>query len=168
MHTELRRRNRVYAVTIPEMGEKPLSNGLVMHSRTETLDIRQRFVATFPRGHEADRSRPDLTSSHDTPVAARLMRRPLRFRAKLMLEPSRAELLGAMADGTLAGTWCLHLGTHGYSMADKISENAPLESMLELADGSVDGYEIAAADLRCEIVVLTACDSGNSLSVAAA
>ena len=40
--------------------------------------------------------------------------------------------------------------------------------MLELADGSVDGYEIAAADLRCEIVVLTACDSGNSLSVAAA
>ena len=81
--------------------------------------------------------------------------------AKLMLEPSRAELLGAMADGTLAGTWCLHLGTHGYSIADKISENAPLESMLELADGSVDGYEIAAAGLRCEIVVLTACDSGQ-------
>jgi CHAT domain-containing protein len=81
--------------------------------------------------------------------------------AKLMLEPSRAELLGALADGTLAGSWCLHLGTHGHSIADKISENAPLESMLELADGSVDGYEIASADLRCEIVVLTACDSGQ-------
>ena len=80
---------------------------------------------------------------------------------KLMLEPSRAELLGAMADGTLAGSWCLHLGTHGHSIADKISENAPLESMLDLADDSVDGYEIAAADLRCEIVVLTACDSGQ-------
>ena len=81
--------------------------------------------------------------------------------AKLMLEPSRAELLGALADGTLAGSWCLHLGTHGHSVADKISENAPLESMLDLADDSVDGYEIAASDLRCELVVLTACDSGQ-------
>jgi CHAT domain-containing protein len=81
--------------------------------------------------------------------------------AKLMLEPGRAELLGALADGTLAGSWCLHLGTHGHSVADGISENAPLESMLDLADDSVDGYEIAASDLRCEIVVLTACDSGQ-------
>ena len=81
--------------------------------------------------------------------------------AKLMLEPTRAELLGALADGTLAGSWCLHLGTHGHSVADKISENAPLESMLDLADDSVDGYEIAASDLRCETVVLTACDSGQ-------
>lgn len=81
--------------------------------------------------------------------------------AKLILEPTRAELLGALADGTLAGSWCLHLGTHGHSVADKISENAPLESMLDLADDSVDGYEIAASDLRCETVVLTACDSGQ-------
>jgi hypothetical protein len=44
MHTELRRRDRVNAAAIPEMGEKPLSNGLVVHSRTETLEIRQRSV----------------------------------------------------------------------------------------------------------------------------
>lgn len=33
--------------------------------------------------------------------------------------------------------------------------------MLDLADNSVDGYEIAAADLECEIVVLTACYAGQ-------
>src|ERR1017187_5502926 len=43
VRTELGRRDRDNAEAIPEMGEKPLSNGLVMHSRTETLEIRQRF-----------------------------------------------------------------------------------------------------------------------------
>jgi CHAT domain-containing protein len=33
--------------------------------------------------------------------------------------------------------------------------------MLELADGSVDGYEIAAAVLGCSVVVLTACYAGQ-------
>src|ERR1019366_349285 len=36
-----------------------------------------------------------------------------------------------------------------------------LESVLELADNSVDGYEIAAANLECEVVVLTACYAGQ-------
>ena len=48
VHTELGRRDRVYAVTIPEMGEKPLSHGLVMHSRAETLEIRQSFGVALP------------------------------------------------------------------------------------------------------------------------
>ena len=48
VHTELRRRDRVNAVAIPEMGEKPLSHGLVVHSRTETLEIRQRFGVALP------------------------------------------------------------------------------------------------------------------------
>jgi CHAT domain-containing protein len=44
---------------------------------------------------------------------------------------------------------------------DEISRDAPLESVLELADNSVDGYEIAAANLGCEVVVLTACYAGQ-------
>src|SRR5271169_2048965 len=43
VHTELRRRDRVDAVAIPEMSQKPLRNWLVVHPRTEALDIRQRF-----------------------------------------------------------------------------------------------------------------------------
>jgi hypothetical protein len=30
------------------MGEKPLSNGLVVHPRAETLEIRQRFGVALP------------------------------------------------------------------------------------------------------------------------
>ncbi len=41
VHTELGRRDRVYTVAIPEMGQKPLSIGLVVHSRPEALEIRQ-------------------------------------------------------------------------------------------------------------------------------
>ena len=81
--------------------------------------------------------------------------------ATLMTEPTRGQVLAAMRDGTLAGTWCLHVDTHGHSLMDELSRNAPLESVLELADNSVDGYEIAAADLECEVVVLTACYAGQ-------
>jgi CHAT domain-containing protein len=79
----------------------------------------------------------------------------------LMAEPTRGEVLDAMRDGRLSGAWCLHLATHGHSLMDEISRDAPLESVLELADNSVDGYEIAAADLACEVVVLTACYAGQ-------
>jgi hypothetical protein len=48
VHTKLRRRDRVNAVAIPEMGEKPPGSGLVVHSRTETLDIRQCFGVALP------------------------------------------------------------------------------------------------------------------------
>jgi CHAT domain-containing protein len=79
----------------------------------------------------------------------------------LTAEPTRADVLGALRDGTLAGAWCLLLATHGHSLMDEVSRDAPLESVLELADDSVDGYEIAAADLECEVVMLTACCTGQ-------
>jgi CHAT domain-containing protein len=81
--------------------------------------------------------------------------------ADLMAEPTRGDALAAMRNGRLNGAWCLHLATHGYSLMDGISRHAPLESVLELAEQSVDGYEIAAANLGCEIVVLTACYAGQ-------
>jgi CHAT domain-containing protein len=80
---------------------------------------------------------------------------------KVMFEPTRAELIGALMDDTLTGAWCLHLATRVHSIADDISKGGPLESTLELADGSVDGYEIAAASLGSEVVVLTSCDAGQ-------
>ena len=79
----------------------------------------------------------------------------------LMAGPTRADVLASIHNGRLSRAWCLHLATHGYSLMDDISRDAPLESVLELADNSVDGYEIAAADLGCEVVVLPACYSGQ-------
>ena len=81
--------------------------------------------------------------------------------AALTAEPTRAEVLAAIRDGSLAAARCLLLATHGHSLMDEVSKDAPLESVLELADDSVDGYEIAAGDLGCEIVVLTACYAGQ-------
>jgi CHAT domain-containing protein len=81
--------------------------------------------------------------------------------AELIAEPARGEVLAAMRHGRFARAWCLHLDTHGHSLMNEISRNAPLESVLELADNSVDGYEIAAANLGCEVVVLTACYAGQ-------
>ena len=49
VHTELRRRDRVDTVAITEMGEKSLSIGLVVHSRTETLEIGQCLGVALPR-----------------------------------------------------------------------------------------------------------------------
>jgi hypothetical protein len=43
MHAELRRRDRVDAVAIPQVGEEPVGRGLVVHPRAEALEIRQRF-----------------------------------------------------------------------------------------------------------------------------
>jgi len=79
----------------------------------------------------------------------------------VLAEPTRSGVLAAIRGGMLSGAWCLHLATHGHSLMDEISRDAPLESVLELADNSVDGYEIAAADLACEVVVLTACYAGQ-------
>lgn len=79
----------------------------------------------------------------------------------LMPEPTRGEVLAAMHDGALARSWCVHLDMHGHSLMDEVSRDAPLESVLELADDSVDGYEIAAAQLECEVIVLTACFAGQ-------
>ena len=48
VHAELGRRDGVDAVAIPEMGEKPRRNGLVVHSRAEALQIHQRLGVALP------------------------------------------------------------------------------------------------------------------------
>ena len=81
--------------------------------------------------------------------------------ATMLTEPTREQFAAGVADGTLTGAWCLHVATHGHSVADGDSRDAPMESTLELSDGPVDGFEIATAGLRSEVVVLAACDAGQ-------
>jgi len=60
-------------------------------------------------------------------------------------------------DGSLSKFTCLHLATHG---ADVLGDN-PMEAHLWLRDGRLDGLEIANWRLNAELVVLSACHSGQ-------
>ena len=134
-----------------------LTSLLVPRTRPAKKSIVAIAVSSFP-GRPALHPLP-LVQKEVTEVAAIYDEAGVAI--KVMREPRRADVLGALSARTLDEAWCLHLATHGHPIADEISKDAPLETMLELADGSVDGYEIAAADLGCEVVVLTACDSGQ-------
>ena len=56
---------------------------------------------------------------------------------------------------------CLHLATHGSSVLAGDAQNDPFESCLYLRDGALSSFEIAALQLRAELVVLAACHSGQ-------
>ncbi len=114
-------------------------------------------VSEFPGRPDLGELREVRTEASDVTAAYSAAGIP----ATLMAEPRRAEVLGALRDGTLTGAWCLVMATHGHSLTDEVAKDAPLESVLELADDSVDGYEIAASNLGCEVVVLTACYAGQ-------
>jgi CHAT domain-containing protein len=59
--------------------------------------------------------------------------------------------------GELRRFSCLHLATHGTN----VPGDAPLESYLYARDSLVDGLEIAGWQLNAELVVLSACCSGQ-------
>jgi CHAT domain-containing protein len=67
------------------------------------------------------------------------------------------ELRQREGDGSLSKFTCVHLATHG---ADVLSDN-PMEAHLWLRDGRLDGLEIANWRLNAELVVLSACHSGQ-------
>ena len=56
---------------------------------------------------------------------------------------------------------CLHFAAHGASVFEKEVLNDPLASRLILQDGAVDALEISQLHLRAEVVVLSACHSGQ-------
>jgi CHAT domain-containing protein len=72
---------------------------------------------------------------------------------------TRAELQRRSDDGSLATFSCLHLATHAESVLDV--QNTPMESRLFLHDAALDGLEISNLRLDADLVVLSACDSGQ-------
>jgi CHAT domain-containing protein len=59
--------------------------------------------------------------------------------------------------GELAGFTCLHFATHG----NNLISDTPMESYLFLRDSILDGLEIASWRLNAQLVVLSACCSGQ-------
>jgi hypothetical protein len=64
-------------------------------------------------------------------------------------------------DGTLESFSCIHLATHGSSVLAADTLNTPMESRLFLYDGALDGLEISWLKLNADLVVLSACNSGQ-------
>jgi hypothetical protein len=64
-------------------------------------------------------------------------------------------------DGTLGTFSCIHLATHGSSVLAPDSLDTPMESRLFLYDGAWDGLEISWLKLNADLVVLSACNSGQ-------
>jgi len=74
-------------------------------------------------------------------------------------EANRARLMALHEAGELGSFRCLHLGTHGLSVFE--SPDEPLESRILLEDGPVDAMDLALLGIKAELVVLSACHSGQ-------
>jgi CHAT domain-containing protein len=81
-----------------------------------------------------------------------------RSATKLLNEQATISAVRALAaSGELASLSCLHFATHG---AD-VRGDSPMEAHLWLHDARLDGLEIATWQLHADLVVLSACHSGQ-------
>ncbi len=76
-------------------------------------------------------------------------------------EASRARFRDLRENKELAKFRWLHLATHGTSVFQESTLDHPMESQLILYDGWLDGLEIAELSLEADLVVLSACSSGQ-------
>jgi CHAT domain-containing protein len=74
-------------------------------------------------------------------------------------EASRARLERMRDEGRLAHYRCVHLATHGVSVFTKVDD--PLEAKLLLHRSQLDAMDIAGLGIGAEVVVLSACTSGQ-------
>jgi CHAT domain-containing protein len=76
-------------------------------------------------------------------------------------QASRARFCELREQNQLSRFRWLHLATHGTSVFVKDTYDHPMESKLILQDGWLDGLEIAELCLEADLVVLSACSSGQ-------
>ena len=74
-------------------------------------------------------------------------------------DAARERIEALRQEGTLQKFRCVHLGTHGLSVFE--TPEQPLESRLLVQNGSLDAMDIANLRLCAELVVLSACHSGQ-------
>ena len=74
-------------------------------------------------------------------------------------EATRERIEALRNQGKLQQFRCVHLGTHGLSVFE--TPDQPLESRLLVQDGTLDAMDIANLRLSAELVMLSACHSGQ-------
>jgi CHAT domain-containing protein len=72
-------------------------------------------------------------------------------------EATESRLQELQTEGKLSEFTCLHFATHG----NNINSDTPMESFLYLRSSKLDGLEIANWKLNADLVVLSACCSGQ-------
>ena len=107
-------------------------------------------------------SDPQLPPSADAEGEARAVAEIWRANGKDAVsvtgELATLEQFGAQQ---LSISRCLHLATHGSSVFSDEAADDPLASRLYLRDGALDALRIGLLPLRAELVVLSACHSGQ-------
>jgi CHAT domain-containing protein len=74
---------------------------------------------------------------------------------------SRVALAALRTDGRLSRYRCVHLATHGTSVFQESAVEEPLDTRIYLHDGALDGIDIANLGLKADLVVMSACHSGQ-------
>jgi CHAT domain-containing protein len=74
---------------------------------------------------------------------------------------TRKQVLDWNDNGTLESFSCIHVASHGASVLGDDAVDTPMESRLFLFDSAWDGLEISSLRLRADLVVLSACNSGQ-------
>lgn len=72
--------------------------------------------------------------------------------------PTREAFVERIAGG---GYRCLHLATHGSSVLTGDAVDDPREAALSLCDGDLSAWDLAALEMRAELVSLAACNSSQ-------
>ncbi len=120
-----------------------------------TLGIRQFSNVPFDRNPLA------LAEEEADQVAAIYTGKNVAVRTLTGVAASRSAFDQMRADAELPRYRCLHLATHGTSVYARETRDHPLESQIILHDGWVDGVEISELQLNADLVVLSACNSGQ-------
>lgn len=184
-HEQLTRRARHYAAQLYQLLIAPLEATLG-ERRLVVLPHRSLHYVPFQALYDGERyliERRELSTAPSAAVLLRCLQRPqLPLRRALMVGvpdarapfvrdeilalaprfPERTTLLGAEATGEALrhhapAAELLHLACHGLFRPD-----SPLFSALQLADGRFTMRDAYGLKLRCNLVVLSACETGKS------
>jgi CHAT domain-containing protein len=109
----------------------------------------------------ADKTVPSLENVEEdsTAIAAYYRANGAAVELALGTEATRECIEALRNQGKLEQFRCVHLGTHGLSVFE--TPDQPLESRLLVQDGALDAMDIANLRLSAELVMLSACHSGQ-------
>jgi CHAT domain-containing protein len=125
-----------------QLSYRPLKSRRVLVAGVEHFAVPGRPLAALP---EAELEASEVKATYD------LRRVP----ATLLV--GKEVTVARLRNSALEKYSCLHFATHG----ENVNSDNPMESHFYLQNSLLDGLELADLDLRADIVVLSACSSGQ-------